>query len=68
MVNGDGNGIGKYLSEYIETDLDIDEIENSLYNSAIDLVQLLDKNDFYEEYDEYDDYSDEIGIQAFEIN
>ena len=39
-------------------------LEDGLYKSAIDLVELLDENDFYD--DDYDDY-EEIGIQAFII-
>ena len=64
LVNDDGYGIGQYLSEDIETDFGIDGIEEGLSKSAIDLVELLDENDFYD--DDYDDY-DEIGIQAFKI-
>ena len=52
LVNDDGYGIGQYLSDDIETS--IDDIENGLYNSAMNLVELLDKNDFYN--DHYDDY------------
>ena len=64
MVDDDGYGIGKYLSDYIETDFGIDDIELSLYKSAIDLMELFDEKGLY---DEYDDYPEEIGIQAFEI-
>ena len=64
MVNDDGYGLGKYISNDIETGFSIDEIEDGLYKSAIDLVELLDDNDFYD--DDYDDY-EEIGIQAFII-
>ena len=64
LVNDDGYGLGKYISNDIETGFSIDEIEDGLYKSAIDLVELLDENDFYD--DDYDDY-EEIGIQAFII-
>ena len=64
MVNDDGDGIGKYLSEYIETGFSLDEIENDLYISAIDLMEYFDAHNLY---DEYDDYPDEIGIQVFEM-
>ena len=64
LVNDDGYGIGQYVSNDIEADFGIDGIENGLYNSAMNLVELLDENDFYD--DDYDDY-EEIGIQAFII-
>ena len=64
LVNDDGYGLGKYISNDIETGFSIDELEDGVYKSAIDLVELLDENDFYD--DDYDG-CEEIGIQAFII-
>ena len=64
LVNDDGDGIGKYLSDYIETGFGIDDIERSFYHSTIDLTELFDEKGLY---DEYDNYPEKIGIQIFEI-